>query len=114
MTALALRPSVGSSKTVRIVYGADGLKMPAPLAANGWAVQIGAFSSMDTAQNANAFFMGQAGLNLGKAVPQIVPVPRTNDILYRARLGGLSHQHADSVCKTLAQTGQPCHVIAPS
>lgn len=84
-----------------------------PQRTNMWAVQIGAFSQEQYAHNAIAAARGDVRLNLGAALPQILPVQRTNDVVYRARLAGLPHMKAIKVCKTLAASGRSCLVVAP-
>ena len=100
--------------TVRVVQGTSGMHIPAHAAKQGWGVQIGAFASAAAAKNANLLTKADASLNLTKATEIIIPVERTNGIIYRARLGGLEHAHAVYVCKTLVSQGQSCLVIAPS
>ena len=99
--------------TVRIVRGAEGMRVPARPADQDWAVQIGAFSSGAIAQTANRYARAEAVLGLQNAREQIIPVQRRDGVIYRARLAGLSHQHAAFVCKTLTYRGQGCLVIAP-
>lgn len=80
---------------------------------NVWAVQIGAFSQEQHAQNAATATRMDVRLNLGAATPLIMPVQRTNGIVYRARLTGIPHAKAIKVCKTLAASGRSCLVVAP-
>lgn len=84
-----------------------------PRTINGWAVQIGAYAQEQTARNATLAARRDVRLNLGAAIPQIIPVQRTNGMVYRARLTGLPHSKAIKVCKTLAASGHPCLVVAP-
>ncbi|MCF6221354.1 MAG: D-alanyl-D-alanine carboxypeptidase [Robiginitomaculum sp.] len=116
--AFTLRAAHNTTGTVRVVQGADGMRIPtraADKAPNqGWAVQIGAFASAAAAKNANLLTKADARLGLTKAEDIIIPVQRSNGIIYRARLGRLNHGHAAYVCKTLVSQGQSCLVIAPS
>lgn len=112
--AYTLRASHNTTGTVRVVQGAGNMRIPARTANQGWAVQIGAFSSAIAAKNANLLTKADASLGLTKAEDIIIPVQRSNGIIYRARLGRLNHGHAAHVCKTLVSQGQACLVIAPS
>lgn len=112
--AYTLRAAHNTTGTVRIVQGANGMRVPSGSANKGWAVQIGAFSSAAAAKNANLLTKADASLELLKAREIIIPIQRTNGIIYRARLGGLGHAHAAYVCKSLAAKGQSCLVVAPS
>ncbi len=100
--------------TVRVVQGADGMRIPARAANHGWAVQIGAYSTAAAAKQANLLIKSDASLELLHAEEIIIPVKRSAGVIYRARLGQLNHAHAQGVCKTLAQQGQACLVVAPS
>jgi D-alanyl-D-alanine carboxypeptidase len=113
--AFTLRAASGSSQeTVRIVHGGDHMQLPAAVAKDQWAVQIGVFQTEFHAGQANHYLQSDAALNLQAAKSQIVPVQKNNTNLFRARVGGISHQQADKACKTLASRGQYCLVIAPS
>ena len=101
-------------QTVRIVHGRRDINIPSELNLNKWAVQIGTYQTEFHAQKANAYFMGDAGLNLALAQPQVLPVRRNAGPLFRARLSGISHKQASDTCKTLASRGQSCLVISPS
>ena len=100
--------------TVRVVRGADGMRVPSRAANQGWAVQIGAYSTAAAAKQANLLVKADASLKLLGAEEIIIPVQRSAGFIYRARLGQLNHAHAQSVCKTLARQGQACLVVAPS
>ncbi|MCF6274685.1 MAG: SPOR domain-containing protein, partial [Robiginitomaculum sp.] len=102
--------------TVRVVQGADGMRIPTTTqsADQNWAVQIGAFERAGAEKQANLYTKADASLGLIKAKEFIIPIKRTNGIIYRARLGQIDHAHAAFVCKTLASQGQSCLVIAPT
>ncbi len=100
-------------KTVRIVRGANGMNIP-DVKANAWAVQIGAYGSTLQAQAANGAVQADPSLGLANAAPHIIPVQRASGFIYRARLGELTHETAQAVCKTLAQRRASCLVVAPS
>ena len=98
--------------TVRIVQGANGMRVPTRPANQGWAVQVGVFSSASAAKQANLLTKADASLGLLKAEEIIIPVKRSFGFIYRARLGQLDHAHASQVCKSLAANGQACLVVA--
>lgn len=100
--------------TVRVVQGAAGMRVPSRAANQGWAVQIGAYSTAAAAKQANLLIKADASLELLSAEEIIIPVQRSAGFIYRARLGQLNHAHAANVCKTLAKQGQACLVVAPS
>jgi len=112
--AYTLRAAHNTTGTVRVVQGADGFNVPTKPATQNWAVQIGAFSSASAAQLANHTARIDASLGLMNAEPVIIPVQKTNGILYRARLAGLSFEQAGHVCKTLANRSLSCLVVAPN
>lgn len=116
-TLRAAHNTTGAAKdgqTIRVVQGADGMRIPSRAANQGWAVQIGAYSTAAAAQQANVLIKTDARLELLGAEEIIIPVKRNTGFIYRARLGQLNHAHAANVCKTLAQQGQACLVVAPS
>ena len=81
---------------------------------NNWAVQIGAYVTQVTAQNALQMAQADKGLNVAAGSPQILPVNRAQGMIYRARLTGISHEKAASVCKTLAARAVSCLVVSPN
>lgn len=99
--------------TVRIVRGAGTLSVP-DYAPRSWAVQVGAYQTALRAQAANHRAQTDVSLALGGSTAHIIPVARQNGFIYRARLGGLSHEAALKVCATLAQRRTSCLVISPN
>ncbi len=79
-----------------------------------WTVQIGAYSTLGAAQNVLITAQADQGLMVAGASGYVLPVKRRNGMIYRARLGELSHQKAVSVCKTLAARALSCLVVSPS
>lgn len=86
---------------------------PRPAAAkptNGWAIQVGAFSSAEPAKDAAI----KAKNKLPKTLKgSHVSVSPGADNLYRARLTGLTEQLAQSACKQLTNRSIACITIAP-
>ncbi|WP_131829763.1 SPOR domain-containing protein, partial [Teichococcus deserti] len=94
----------------------DAAPAPAPTpvataAANGaWGVQVGAFASANLARTA----AGEARSRLGisSARPAIEQVSSGSGTLYRARVMGLSREHAQSACDKLRSQGA-CIIVSP-
>ncbi len=76
----------------------------------GWAIQVGAFSTHGPAQDA----ANKAKNNLPKTLKGAsVAVSTGADSLYRSRLIGLTEKQAQSACKQLIDRGTACITIAP-
>jgi len=112
--AYTLRAAHDTTGTVRVVQGANGMRVPGRAANQGWAVQIGAYSTAAAAKQATLLVKADARLELLSAEETVIPVKRSAGFIYRARLGQLNHAHATNVCKALAQQGRACLVVAPT
>ena len=77
---------------------------------NNWAVQIGAYGSHKQAQAAASSARGA----VAHATPAVASVQSGRATLYRARLGGLSHEDAVHACQKLAHHGGGCMVVSPA
>ncbi|HFB55070.1 MAG TPA: hypothetical protein ENJ46_04020, partial [Hellea balneolensis] len=99
--------------TVRIVQGANGMVVSDKAIQTGWTVQLGAFATGEAAQVESLQTFTDPQLALGNAQPQIIPVQREAGTIFRARITGLSYDHAQTVCKLRAAQGRPCLMIAP-
>lgn len=76
----------------------------------GWAIQVGAFSTQGPAQDA----ANKAKNKLPKTLKGAsVAVSTGADSLYRSRLVGLTEKQAQSACKQLIDRGTACITIAP-
>ena len=92
-----------------------GVTQVASLPSSGrgdWAVQVGAFPdpSVSMAQLARAH--AAAGRLLGGAGDALMPVQR-GELLYRARLTGLSQDAAAAACAQLQGAGMDCFTVPP-
>ncbi len=77
----------------------------------GWAIQVGAFSTQGPAQDA----ANKAKNKLPKTLKDAsVAVNTGADSLYRSRLIGLTEKQAQSACKQLIDRGTACITIAPN
>ncbi|HET6183046.1 MAG TPA: lytic transglycosylase domain-containing protein [Acetobacteraceae bacterium] len=74
---------------------------------NGWAVQVGAFSSASLAQHA-------AGQARADARGGTASVSRANPKLWRARVTGLSRDAAVEACHKLSHAHGACIVVSPA
>jgi D-alanyl-D-alanine carboxypeptidase len=90
---------------------------PAPRAAQlagHWSVQVGAFSSPLQARLMTEQARGAAPELLASARADLPPTtPFGGNVLYRARLAGLTADEAGSACSRLAQRGVACVRVPP-
>ena len=75
-----------------------------------WAVQIGAYGNASQAQAA----VGAAGSQIGHSSTQVTAVHAGHGTLYRARLGGMTHDAAAQACHRIAHHGSGCVIVAPA
>ncbi|WP_419899860.1 lytic transglycosylase domain-containing protein [Roseomonas sp. USHLN139] len=85
---------------------------PVATAATGgaWGVQVGAFASANLARTAAG--EARSRLGIGSARPAVEQVSAGNGTLYRARVMGLSREHAQSACDKLRSQGA-CIIVSP-
>ena len=81
--------------------------------ANGWGIQVGAFSQTDTARKATAQATKLAPTFLADATADVVPHATKKGQMYRARLIGLSEADARKACKALKRKME-CVPLAPA
>jgi hypothetical protein len=75
-----------------------------------WSVQIGAYGNSQQAQAA----AGAARGAVGHSSTLVAAVHSGHATLYRARLGGLTHDAAMQACHRLAHKGGNCLLVAPA
>ena len=78
-----------------------------------WAVQVGALANEGLAASAIHSARDNAYDVLASAHGNVTPVRQAHGTLYRARLGGLSHDAAAQACQRLARARTTCMVISP-
>lgn len=78
-----------------------------------WAVQVGAFANERVARSATAAAREHASGVLGRAHAVVASVRQHGGTLYRARLGGLSHEAAAQACERLSRARTSCMVVSP-
>ncbi|WP_379656250.1 transglycosylase SLT domain-containing protein [Pseudoroseomonas ludipueritiae] len=82
-----------------------------PAATTGqWAVQVGAFASANLARTASDSARSRIGARGARTV--VEPVASGRATLYRARVGGLSRDAAQSACEKLRTQGA-CIIVSP-
>jgi hypothetical protein len=80
------------------------------IAGHNWAVQIGAYGNSQQAQSA----AGAAHTAIGHSVTSVAAVHSGHATVYRARLGGLTHDAALQACHRLSHKGSNCLLVAPN
>lgn len=89
-------------------------KTPPPLAhpkeiIGKWAVQIGAFNSRDSVEEALRAAKTKLPSSLSQARAMAVPLTTSGNVIYRARFGNFNEEEARTACRYL----KDCIVIAP-
>lgn len=83
--------------------------------AANWSIQVGAYSTPGPASDALTRIAARAPSLLGAWQPQIIPVERDGERLYRARLIGMTEDEARQACRRLAGLDIPClAMISPA
>jgi D-alanyl-D-alanine carboxypeptidase len=83
-----------------------------PTAGGNWAVQVGAFPDASVSVAALSRARVTVGPLLANASSALVPVMR-GQLLYRARLTGLSQNDAAATCARLSGSGLDCFTVPP-
>lgn len=81
--------------------------------ANQWAIQVGAFSRYSAAHLAVTRAAQRLPHLLMNTHIAIVPVERSDRVIYRARLVGLAARDANASCRLLQDEGVPCLPVEP-
>jgi D-alanyl-D-alanine carboxypeptidase len=81
--------------------------------ADGWGVQVGAFSQTDAARRATAQATKLAPTYLGEATADVVPHSTKKGPMFRARLVGISEADARKACRALRKKME-CVPLAPA
>lgn len=85
------------------------LSAPAVSSAGNWSIQIGAFNSRVSTDDALRRAMQSLPAGLKKAQPLVVPMRNNNQMMFRARLAGFNEEEARTACRYL----RDCLVISP-
>jgi len=87
--------------------------IPLASTSGAWAVQVGAFANQDLAHSATTAARQNARGELGGAQTVVAGVRQPGGTLYRARLGGLSHEAAEQACEKLSRARTNCMIVSP-
>ncbi|MGI4811165.1 MAG: transglycosylase SLT domain-containing protein [Janthinobacterium lividum] len=87
--------------------------IPLTSTSGAWAVQVGAFANQDLAHSATTAARQNARGELGGAQTVVAGVRQPGGTLYRARLGGLSHEAAAQACEKLSRARTNCMIVSP-
>ncbi|HAX91757.1 MAG TPA: D-alanyl-D-alanine carboxypeptidase, partial [Rhodospirillaceae bacterium] len=80
--------------------------------AGAWGIQVGSYSSVETAQKAIASLAKNMVKTLGDAEPSLQKITMTDgSAMYRARFIGLDKTSARSACSQVIRRGQGCLVV---
>ena len=93
----------------------DPTNLPPSAPAYGrWAIQVGAYNSVDQARFAATMARQADYRTLAGSQSVVQPTtPFGRGVLYRARLAGLGRDDAGSACAALKGHGIPCMVVTP-
>jgi hypothetical protein len=107
-------PAHGGFRLISAANAADAMPLRHGAAAPGqWAIQIGAFNSEDIAHGALQTARGRAGSDLAVAHPHVSSVHQGHNILWRARMTGMSRDTAIQACERITHTHGTCIVLSP-
>ncbi|MBE7209736.1 MAG: SPOR domain-containing protein [Gluconacetobacter diazotrophicus] len=100
-----------SSTRPAVLRAAASARIPAT---GNWAIQVGAFNSVDQARFATTMARQADYPVLGGSQSVVQPTaPFGHAVLYRARLAGLARGDAGDACQVLRAHDIPCMVVAP-
>lgn len=107
-------PTRGGFRLISAANAADAIPLRRGAAAPGqWAIQIGAFNSEDIAHGALQTAHSHAGAELAVAHPHVSTVHQGRNILWRARMTGMSRDTAIQACERITHTHGTCIVLSP-
>jgi D-alanyl-D-alanine carboxypeptidase len=109
MKVAAAKPAKPSTTKVAAAAAAKPASLGETL--TSWAIQVGAYSRMNAAQEAAAKALSEVRQVAANAE---VAVAGGGKALYRARIIGLTQASAQEACKLLRQKGTDCMPMAPS
>jgi D-alanyl-D-alanine carboxypeptidase len=119
----ALVPTPGDEPVVVAVRGRRGARgvevaaaTPAPRAtgARDWAIQVGAFSTMEQGRTAANRAVALARGQLAQGAVEITGGDVRGRPVYRARLTNLTEDQARQACRTLTRQRMSCNAVAPT
>ena len=96
----------------RALRGGSETRVASQASGGRYAVQIGAYGSIDDAQHALSNVQGRAGKLLAGASTVTNPAMKDGHQIFRARFTGLDAQRATSACNALRRQSVDCFVMA--
>jgi len=107
------------NRNITVASRKTDIHLPDPSSLENWSIQVGAFSSLDTAQAQLSALEGfttaqNRASNLNKNRAYISPASLSGRKIYRARFSGFTHAQAIEKCKHLKNLATGCLIIAPS
>jgi cell division septation protein DedD len=84
-----------------------------PAAPGQWAIQVGAFANQGQAHNALQAIQGHAHVELAVAHPYVASVHQGRNVLWRARMTGMSRDTAVQACQKIVHGRSSCIVLSP-
>ncbi len=90
------------------------LTTPPSVKSSTWTVQVGAYRSRVSSEQAVRKLGQHLPKKLKNANYEIVEVNNGGVLIYRARLVGLDEKSARSICRSMAKTGRKCSLIPPA
>ena len=115
ITPPAAPPPHGGFRLIASANAADAA--PAhhggPAAGGQWAIQIGAFAKQDQAHGALATAKEHAHVELAVAHPFVASVHQGHNVLWRARMTGMSRETAIQACEHITHSHATCIVLSP-
>jgi len=113
----SMRPAYAAPSPVArpaVIMASAPVAVPRAPSYGSWAIQVGAFNSVDQARFATTMAR-QADYALLAGSQSVVQqtTPFGHGVLYRARLAGLARSDAGSACTALQARQIPCMVVTP-
>jgi cell division septation protein DedD len=84
-----------------------------PAGPGQWAIQVGAFANQGQAHNALMVAQGHAHVELEVAHPFVASVHQGHNVLWRARMTGMSRETAMQACEHIIHGHSTCIVLSP-
>jgi hypothetical protein len=84
-----------------------------PAAPGQWAIQVGAFANQGQAHSALLAVQGPARAELAVAHPFVGSVHQGRNVLWRARMTGMSRETAVQACEKIGHGRSSCIVLSP-
>jgi hypothetical protein len=107
-------PPHGGFRFIASANAADAAPMRrGPVAAGQWAIQIGAFANQGQAHSALSVAQEHAHVELAVAHPFVASVHQGHNVLWRARMTGMSRETAVQACEHITHSHASCIVLSP-